>query len=299
MFQVFRKKQPGMYCIYDPNRFRQFCIFSGATTIFDNILRSVSTSRRSESRKKNKKIVVNIIYTLCFALSQQNNYLQLDQTRFFMLKNLNKEAMDTERCLGNSCSSRTSYNMRQNIKNAHIDHLNTKFQNAISQQSLIVCVIDDYHCIHGLRRPNNEEVSEAKHMCTIFIKTFPHVKAIKLPHKMENVHNPNGTSPNICSKLICRQSSMELLCDTFANVMPAWAREAFFDPQNERSRLHIHNYANSENIRDLRSIDNVELLEMKELPLKSLKNFETALSWVTNSSLKQYMQKYLDLVPGD
>ena len=76
---------------------------------------------------------------------------------------------------------------------------------------------------------------------------------------------------------------MELLCGTFANVMPAWAREAFFDPQNERSRLQIHNYANSENIRDLRSMDNVELLGMKELPLKSLKNFETALSWVNKS----------------
>ena len=101
MFQVFGKNnQP---CIYDPDQFRQFCISSGATTIFDNILRSVSTSRRSESRnEKNKKIVLNIIYTPCFALSQQNNYLQLDQTRFFILKNLNKEAMDTERCLGNS-----------------------------------------------------------------------------------------------------------------------------------------------------------------------------------------------------
>ena len=174
--------------------------------------------------------------------------------------------MDTERCLGNSRSSRTSYSMRQNIKNAHIDHLKTKIQNAISEQSLIVCVIDDYHCIHRLRRPNNEKLSEAKQMCTIIIKIFPHVKAIKLSPKMENVRNPNGISPNICSKLICSQSSMELLCDTFANVMSAWAREAFFDPQNERSRLQIHNYANSENIRDLRSMDNVELLEMKEPP---------------------------------
>ena len=89
MFQVFRKNnQP---CIYDPDQSWQFCISSGGTTIFDNIPRSVSTTRRSKSKKKKKqKIVVNITYTLCFALSQQNNYLQLDQTRFFMLKNLNK-----------------------------------------------------------------------------------------------------------------------------------------------------------------------------------------------------------------
>ena len=66
MFQVFQKNnQP---CIYNPDQFRQFCISSGATTIFDNILQSVLTPRKSENRKaKNKKIAVNIIYTLCFA----------------------------------------------------------------------------------------------------------------------------------------------------------------------------------------------------------------------------------------
>lgn len=298
VFQIFQKNnQP---CIYNPDQFRQFCISSGATTIFDNILQSVLTPRKSENRKeKNKKIAVNIIYTLCFALSQQNNYLQQDQTRYFMLKNLNKEALDTERCLGNSCSSRKSYYMRQNIGKAHIEHLNSEIEKAIRQQSLIVCVIDDYHCIHGLRRPSTEKLSEAKHMCTIIIKIFPKIKAIKLPTKMEDVHNPNGISADICSALICSQSSMEMLCQTFATIMPAWARQRFFDPENERSRLHLHDYANSEDIRDLRSMDNVQLLEMNELPLKRLSNFETALTWVTKSSLKQYMQKYLLLVPGD
>ena len=144
MYHVFKKNN--QLCIYNPDQFRQFCISSGALTIFDNILQSVTTPRKSALRnEKNKKITVNIIYTLCFALSQQNNYLQQDQTRYFMLKNLNKEALDTERCLGNSCSSRKSYYMRQNIEKAHSEHLNTEIQKAISQQSLIVCVIDDYH----------------------------------------------------------------------------------------------------------------------------------------------------------
>ena len=107
---------------------------------------------------------------------------------------------------------------KKNIGKAHIDHLNTKIQKVISQQSLVVCVIDDYHCIHGLQRPNNEKVSEAKHMCTIIIKIFPQIKAIKLPPRMENVHDPNGISPDICSSLICSQSSMEMLCNTFANA---------------------------------------------------------------------------------
>ena len=189
--------------------------------------------------------------------------------------------------------------MRQNIEKAHTEHLNKEIGKAISQQLLIVYVIDDYHSIHGLRRPSNEKISEAKHMRTIIIKTFPQIKAIELPSKMEDVDNPDGITYDLCSALICSQSSMEMLSDTFINVMPAWAKEKFFDPENERSRLHLHDYANSEDIRDLRCMDNVELLEMRELPLKSLPNFQTALSWVTKSNLKKYMQKYLLIVPGD
>ena len=79
MHQEFRvKKQP---CIYDPDKFQQFCISSGASTIFDNVLSSMTTSRRSTKRnEQNKKVTVNIIYTLCFALSQLNNFLQKDQS---------------------------------------------------------------------------------------------------------------------------------------------------------------------------------------------------------------------------
>ena len=110
MHQEFRvKNQP---CIYEPATFRQFCISSGALTIFDNVLSSVTGTRGSKKRsEQNKKITVNIIYGLYFALSQLNNFLQIDQSMLFMLKNLNKEALDTERNLGKACSSRKVYYM--------------------------------------------------------------------------------------------------------------------------------------------------------------------------------------------
>ena len=43
-------------------------------------------------------------------------FLTKRQSMFFMLKNLNKEALDTERNLGNACSSRKVYYMRKNIE---------------------------------------------------------------------------------------------------------------------------------------------------------------------------------------
>lgn len=106
-------------CTCKPDEFRKFCIISGTKTIFDNILSSVSIPRRSENRnERNKKMTVNIIYKLCIGLNQLNNFLQKDQAAYLMLKNMNLEALDLERQLGNSCSSRTSYYMNQDIDNS-------------------------------------------------------------------------------------------------------------------------------------------------------------------------------------
>ena len=47
----------GLPCIYDSDTFREFCISFGAPTIFDDILASVITLRKSEENetKQNKK----------------------------------------------------------------------------------------------------------------------------------------------------------------------------------------------------------------------------------------------------
>ena len=298
MHQEFRvKKTP---CIYDPDTFRQFCISSGASTIFDNILSSVTTSRRSAKRsEQNRKICVNIIYTLCFALSQLNNFLQKDQSLFFILKNLNKEALDTERNLGNVCSSRKVYYMRKNIEHSHQHQINDEIEKAIQGNYLVVCIVDDYHCIHTKRRPEDVKVSDAKHMCTIVIKIFSKIPAIPLTTKMEDLHNPEGVSAEVCCAMICGQASMVMLSNSFASTMPIWAKHAFFDPENERTRLHVHDYASSPNIKDLRCMDSVYLLEMKELPLKSFANFKKALTWIAGSKLQDYMKKNVLLMPGD
>ena len=102
-----------MPLIYDPDESRQFCISAGAPSTFDNVLDAVATGRKSIKRvEKIKKVMVNKLYQLCFANNQLNNGMQKDHCKYLMLKNLNKEALDTEHCLGNSYSSRTAYNIK-------------------------------------------------------------------------------------------------------------------------------------------------------------------------------------------
>lgn len=91
---------------------------------------------------------------------------------------------------------------------------------------------------------------------------------------------------------------MEMLSDKFINVMPAWAKEKFFDPENERSRLRLHDYANSElEIFDAWTMSNC--LRWENSPWKAYLVFKQPLRRVTKSNLKKYLQKYLLILPGD
>ena len=298
MYQSFKVKK--MPCIYDPDKFRSFCIASGATRIFDNILQSTSTPRRSTKRnEENKKIAVEVIYKMCFAKSQANNYLQKDQGAYFMLKGMNQEALDTERRLGNTCSSRMHYYLQQNIDNSHEQQITTAIEEAAREAQLIICIVDDFHVIHSHRRPENEKLTDEKHMCTIVFKIFPDIPAIPLPEKMEELHNKDGVTSEICQAAVCSPITLQKLGKTYGEVLPDWGKAIFFDSEYERHRLHAHDYSTSENIRRLRSMENLYLLEMKELPLKSFTNFKTALTWICESKMKIYLNKFVLIMPGD
>ena len=105
-------------------------------------------------------------------------------------------SLDTERCLGNSCSSRKAYDMREDIEQTHYEHLSNEIKKVIQEKYIVVCIVHDYHCIHCLRKPNDEKTSDAKHMCAVVVKIFPEIPAIDLPTNMEDIHNPKGISPS-------------------------------------------------------------------------------------------------------
>ena len=67
---VFNKAET----VYDPDRFREFCISAGATKLFDTILDSVTGSRHSTDRiQLKKKRVVSFIYNLCYCLQSSSD----------------------------------------------------------------------------------------------------------------------------------------------------------------------------------------------------------------------------------
>ena len=169
--------------IYEPQKFREFCISAGANKLFDTILSAVTTPRQSTDRTNlNQKRVVSVIYNLCYCLSQTCNPLQIDHALYLRSSQVNQEGMETEHITGNSCARRTINNIIQDMSESHYQSFETFVTQAIEQKWLLVLVIDDYTSVHTKRRPLDEKPSEAKTMCTIVVKAFKDFPAISIDH---------------------------------------------------------------------------------------------------------------------
>ena len=106
--------------VYDPDRFREFCISAGATKLFDTVLGCITSSRYSAKREcLNKKRVVLFIYNLYFCLSQTCNPLQINHALFVRSNQINQERIETEHIMGHTCSRRTVTNVMCTMSESH------------------------------------------------------------------------------------------------------------------------------------------------------------------------------------
>ena len=152
--------------------------------------------------------------------------------------------------------------------------------------------MDDYHNIHTLQCPDSPKQSTATHMGTAIIRIFRDIKATKL-------HDPVRVDTRACIKYFTGQENMHRFRSTYASVMPAWLKDAFFDPKMTKQRLNTHEYQQSENVKKLRCMENLYLIEFKEMPLKNNKDFETGMQLFVNSKLHDYFKKFIVVLPGD
>ena len=283
----------------DPEKFKQICITAGATKIFDAIHSSMLTARKSHKRSENlKKRTVSIIYNICNGRNQRINKFQKLNTQFLMSHNINKEALNTQRNIGSSVSTLTSYQIINNAEAGHKKVCSAIIEDAVKNGWLITATIDDYTTIHSRHRPQENKVSSATNMCTIIFRVYKGIPAI--PMTIPNiVHDPLGVNEELLCTEFLKPNNLFKLCNSFHDAMPPWLKNQIHNPLTARSRINIHEYQQSENVQKLRNFDNLFLLEFCELPLKSLSNFKTAISKMLNSKLSNYLEKFIIPMPGD
>ena len=298
MHQAFtvKKEKP----IYDPELFREFCIEAGAKTIFDNILKGMTAPRHSKARiQLNKKLTVSIIYNLCHGLSQQTNHLQRNFTSQLRLSGTSQRVISAARQMGITTTCRTGMRDSRKKSESNMDKVNSAIQEALDSGHLIICIIDDYHHYHAIRRPDNStKTSSGADMCTTVIRIFPSIPAI-LRTDTSRLHNPEGVDIDRLEETMTSVDSMQRLGQTFANSMPNWMTSSFFDPKTEKNRLTAHMYKESDDVRTLRSMENLHLVDFVELTLKGTEGFEKAINNLLDTKLADYMKKYIVFLPGD
>ena len=250
------------------------CISAGAPALFDTILSAITAPRHSAERVNlNKKRAVYIIYKLCYCLSQQCNVLQVDHGLYFHSSHLSQEALDTQNILGNSCSRRTISNSLNTLAQQHSSKVEAFLREAYTNEWFLVFIIDDYTTVHTHRRPTSSKSSSSNSMCTIVVKAFKHIKAVRLPKDITQVHHQHGINLTSCQNLVTSSAQMSMLANTYSSVMPGWLTNQFFQPEIARNRLSAHDYCNNPNVRSMRRMDDLLLVDFVELSLKSKQDF--------------------------
>lgn len=264
---IIKKKPP----IYKPDDFKVFCQQAGANSLFNTILSSVTSPRHSYNRiQTNKLRTVGLIYNMCYCLSQQCNKMQVDKALYLQTSHANQEAIMTEHQLGNTCCRRLVNNIQTTLCNTHKAALQSFFEEAISKEWLLVLVIDDYTTVHTVRRPTKSKFSQGNTMCTIIVKAFKQLSAVKRPADITNLHYPNGINIPAITMMITSPCEMSKLAHSYASIMPNWMTDHFVNPDMELhlQRLRTHEYCESNSARQMRKMDNVHLVDFIELELK-------------------------------
>ena len=80
--------------------------------------------------------------------------------------------------------------------------------------------IDDYHNNHTKHRPEVKTQTQAIHMSTLLVKTFPNVDAVP-KNAFQNLHSKNPVDVDLMRSIL--EENKSTLSKSFATNMPDWA----------------------------------------------------------------------------
>ena len=237
-----------------------------------------------------------MLFYTSYVLAILKNVIFFKKKMVYFLSFVIYSKVETQRQLGTSVSSRVISRNRAAIAKQNFQVCNDAIQEAIDKEFTILLMIDNYHNIHTIRRPQEENRAyKEDHMCTIIIKIVKEVHAI--PFSSVNlIHNPCGIDADLLVNKLCSIQFFSQICtSSFASSMPEFTSFSF-DPVMGRHQIESHDYQGASSVK---SFKDVYLIDFAKLPLKSKKNYEDALEIVLNTNMREYLSKFIVLMPAD
>jgi hypothetical protein len=278
----------------DPEGFQKICRDSGAENLYFCIYDAICTEQMSDERKDLVKVrTMVIIYIMVYSQSQRCNSFQIALSRTLQQFGISERGLESLRNLGITAHPRTVKAQSKLSSSFHSDTVQSFIESAIENEQLLIFLIDDYHNIHTQHRPEAKKQTQDIHMTTLLLKVFPEIKAIP-----KNVDLHPKSPVTIPELKVFMSSNMDSLSKTYAETMPDWVVAKYFDPEEERQRLLVHDYQQTEN-QQMRCMDNTKLVDSLALPLKSYDNVLTAVKKILSSGLEIYLNKFVAPFVGD
>ena len=143
--------------------------------------------------------------------------------------------------------------------------------------------------------PESKTQTQSVHTTTLLVKVFPNIKAVR-NDSLPSVLPVNPVEQSLLIKVIDEQ--MSSISQTYASQMPDWVVAKYFDPKEEKQRIAIHDYQQTE-IQEMRRMDNTKLVDSLKLPLKSYNDLLTAFNHMLSNGLEEYLDHFIAPFPGD
>ena len=106
----------------------------------------------------------------------------------------------------------------------------------------------------------------------------------------------NPVEQSLLRKVI--DEHMSSISQTYASQMSDWVVAKYFDPEEEKQRVAIHDYQQTE-IQEMRRMDNTKLVDSLKLPLISYNDLLTAFNHMLANGLEEYLNHFIAPFPGD
>ena len=281
----------------NPNKFEQICKQVGAENLFHTLSAAMTSGRMSEERKYLAKLrSMVVIYIMMYSLSQRSNWFQVTLGRTLQQFGINERGLESLRNLGVAAHPRTVKAATKSSASFHLDNVASFFQEVVEKKHFLVVCIDDYHNIHTKRRPQTKTQSQAVHMSTLLVKTFPNVKAISEVAQTTPLLPTTPVQNDFLFNLV--DANMAYLTQSYAATMPDWVVSKYFDQEAERHRLLLHDYQQTE-IQEMKSMDNTKLIDSLHISLKSYEDLLTAFKHMLSNGLEIYLNHFLAPLMGD
>ena len=281
----------------DPNKFEQICKQVGAENLFHTLCAAMTSGRMSEERKHLTKLrSMVVIYIMMYSLSQRSNWFQVTLARTLQQFGINERGLESLRNLGVAAHPRTVKAATKSSASFHLDNVASFFQEVVEKKHFLVVCIDDYHNIHTKHPPETKTQSQAVHMSTLLVKTFPSVKAVPEVAQTTPLLPTTPVQNDLLFNLV--DANMVDLTQSYATIMPDWVVSKYFDQEAERHRLLLHDYQQTE-IQEMRSMDNTKLIDSLHISLKSYEDLLIVFKHMLSNGLEIYLSHYLAPFMGD